>query len=109
MDINNKEVYKIIFTNDAIIEMKDIFNYISKELRAPNTAKGLMAKIDESIDNLRFMPKAYEVIKKYNELKMEYRRIIVKKYSIIYTIDEADKKVYIIHLYHSKRNYFNLF
>ena len=40
MDINNKEVYKIIFTNDAIIEMKDIFNYISKELCAPNAAKG---------------------------------------------------------------------
>ena len=108
MDISN-ELYKIMFTNDAISEMKNIFDYIFGELYAPNVAKDLMLSIDKSIDNLKYMPKTHRVIKKYDELDLEYRRIVVKQYCIIYTIDETDKKVYIIHLYHSKRNYFNLF
>ena len=108
MDINNK-LYKVIFTNDAIIELKDIFNYISQILYSPNTAKELMAKIDESIENLRYMPNAYKVIKKNNGLNLDYRKIIIKNYSIIYTINEEKKQIYIAHIYHSKRDYFNLF
>ena len=109
MDTNNNKQYKIIFTNDAITEMKSIFDYISKELYTPNAAKNLMLKIDESIENLKSMPNAYRIIKRYDELNLVYRKIIVKKYSIIYTINETEKKVYIIHLYHSKQDYLNLF
>lgn len=109
MDIDDQELYKIIFTNDAILEMKDTFEYISQTLYAPNAAKNIMASIDESIDNLKYMPNAYKVIKRYDELNLEYRKIIVKNYSIIYTVNEEKKQIYIAHLYHGRRDYFNLF
>ena len=102
-------LYKIIFTNDAISEMENSFEYISKELYAPNAANDLMLKIDKSIENLKYMPKMYNIIKKYDELNLEYRKVVVKQYCIIYTINEDDKEVYIIHFYHSKQDYLNLF
>ncbi len=105
----NEELYKIIFTNDAINEMENVFNYISEKLYAPKATKNLMLEIDENINNLKYMPRKYRTIKKYDELDLEYRRMIIKKYCIIYTINENEKKVYITHLYHSKQDYFNLF
>ena len=108
MDTNSK-LYKIIFTNDAISEMENCFDYISKELYVTNTANNLMLAIDKSIDNLKYLPRMHSVIKKYDELNLEYRKIVIKQYCIIYTINENDKTVYIIHFYHSKQDYLNLF
>ena len=104
MDIS-EEQYKIIFTNDAIKDMDNIFNYISEKLYAPNSARNLMKKVNDTIDNLKYMPKAYSVIKKFPELEMEHRRIVVKDYVIIYTVDEDTKSVYIINMYYGGSNY----
>jgi len=101
----NDEQYKLIFTNDAIKEMDNIFYYISENLYATSSAQKLMSEIDDAIENLKYMPKAYSVIKEH--LQMEYRRVIVKKYVIIYTIDEEEKKVNIMHIYYGGRDYFN--
>lgn len=44
MDISEKQ-YKIVFTNDCIQEMDDIYNYILKKLYSSNSAKSLMKKL----------------------------------------------------------------
>ena len=75
------------YTNDAINEMENVFNYISEKLYAPKATKDLMLEIDENINNLKYMPRKYRTIKKYDELDLEYRRMIIKKYCIIYTIN----------------------
>lgn len=43
MDI--KQNYKVVFTNDAIIDMDNTFNYISKNLNSPRAAKNLRVEI----------------------------------------------------------------
>ena len=37
--------------------------------------------------------------------EMKYRRIVIKNYVVLYTIDEENKIVYISHMYYKKRNY----
>ena len=39
-------------------------------------------------------------------LKRTYRRIIIKNYIILYTIDEKNRKIFESHMYYSGRNYF---
>ena len=104
MDINNQK-YKVIFTNDAIDDMDNIFNYISEKLYTPISAKKLMKEVNNAIDDLKYTANSYRVIKKQPDLEMEYRRIIIKKYVIIYTIDEKTNKVYIVHMYYGGSNY----
>lgn len=104
MDISEKQ-YKIVFTNDCIQEMDDIYNYISKKLYSSNSAKSLMKKIDDTINDLKIMPEKYFVIKKYDELNLEYRRIVVNKYIILYTISEQNNTIYIVHMYYAGENY----
>lgn len=105
MNISNKQ-YRIAFTNACVQEMKQINEYISKVLYAPNSAKLLMNKIDNVIQGLKEFSKKYMVIKQYKELTMEFRRIIINNYVIIYTISEENNIVYIVHMYYSKSNYF---
>ena len=97
--------FKIIFTSDCKKEMEHIYNYISKNLYAHNSAKQLMKKVEETINRLKIMPEAYPIIKKYNELRMKYRRIVIGKYVIIYTI--LKKEIYIVHMYYGRSNYLN--
>ena len=105
MDISKKQ-FKIVFTNDCKQEMDNIYNYISNNLYAPKAAKELMNKVETTIQSLKDMPEAYMTIKKYDELKMEYRRIIINNYVIIYTISEEKNIIYIVHMYYGRSNYF---
>ena len=54
---------------------------------------------------MKYNPKAFPNVY-YKKLKKEYRKIIVKNYIILYTIDENNKVVYISHIYYGKRNIF---
>lgn len=102
MDIKR---YKVIITPSAYEEMNQIYNYIVQNLYAEKSAKELMQKIEEVIQKLKYAPKIYAKIEKLDELKRVYRRVIVKKYVILYTIDEEDNTVFVTHIYYGKRNY----
>ena len=62
-------------------------------------------KINDSIEELKYMPKAHAIIKKYDSLEMEYRRIVINNYVIIYTVDEENHKVYIVNIYYGRSDY----
>lgn len=104
MDTSEKQ-YEIVFTNDSILEMDSIYNYITRRLYNSQAAKRLMKKVEDSIYNLKTMPRKHTVIKKFESLELEYRRILVNNYAIIYTINEKEKIVYIVHMYYGKSNY----
>lgn len=106
MDTNEQQ-YKIVFTNDAIIEMDSINHYITKNLYNSQAASRLMEKVEEAIYGLKDMPRKYAVIKKYEELNLQYRRIVINNYAVLYTIDEEEKTVYIVHMYYGERNFLN--
>lgn len=108
MDIS-KDNYKIVFTKDSIREMDSIYNYISNKLYAPSSAKKLMKQVEEEIQNLKHMPQKYGVIKQFPEIEMEYRRIVIKNYVIIYAISEIEHTIYVVHMFYGKSNYLNNF
>lgn len=36
---------------------------------------------------------------------MDFRRMVVKNFVVLYTVDDSKKKVYIVHMYYGRRNY----
>lgn len=62
-------------------------------------------KVEKSIQSLEHSPKLYAEIDKSDELKRIYRRIVIKNFVILYTIDENDSVVYVSHMYYGGRNY----
>ena len=61
--------------------------------------------MEESIQSLKHSPKLYAEIDKSDELKRIYRRIVIKNFVILYTIDENNSFVYVSHMYYGGRNY----
>ena len=99
--------FKIIITPSAYKEMNRIYDYILEELYAEETAKKLMQEVEDKIQLLKYLPKIYEKLKKIDDLKRNYRRIVIKNFIILYTIDEKNKNIYISHMYYSGRDYLN--
>ncbi len=97
--------YEVEFTEDCIDEMDDIYNYIFKELKASESAKNLIHQVRESVLTLERSPNLYPKIEKRDRAEREYRRMVVKSYVLLYTIDECNKIVYVSHMYYNKKNY----
>lgn len=99
----NKNLYKVVFTKDAKQELNNIFYYISNNLYQKETSKKLMLRIEDVVQNLKFNPKIYPIIRNYSNLT--YRKIAVENYIILYSIYEERNMIYIVHIYNSKMNY----
>ena len=88
-------------------EMIEIYKYIYERLYAKTAANNLLKLIENEIDRLRRFPKLYARIEKFNKINRVYRRIVIKKYILLYTIDENEKIVYIDHIFYGGRDYLN--
>lgn len=106
MDFENEQ-FEVEFTEECIEEMKEIYEYIANTLKENNIAKRLMKEATDRALDLAEMPERYMKIGKTDRLKREYRRIVVKNYVILYTIDKQKKKVYISRMIYGRRNYLN--
>lgn len=102
---SKKEIYEIEFTEDCRDEIRDIYKYISENLKAEQAAKMLMKKMRDNIMALAESPEIYVTITKRDKRKRDFRRMVVDNYIILYTIDENRKTIYISHMYYGKRNY----
>ena len=97
--------YKVIITPTAYKEINRIYDYILTDLYAETAAKELMILVEKKIQMLKEEPKIHTEIEKMDELKRRYRRVVVKNYVILYTIDEEKHIVYVSHMYYGLRNY----
>lgn len=80
MDTNK---YKVIITPTAYKEINRIYDYIIEELYAENAAKRLMRKIEDDIQKLKYAPRLHMEIEKCDELKRNYRRIVINNFIIL--------------------------
>lgn len=85
--------------------MQEIYDYISINLMAKIQSDKLFTEVRQRIKELSIFPRMYTTIEKYDETDRVYHKIVVKNYIILYTIDEENKKVFISHMFYSRRNY----
>lgn len=103
----NIKKYKVIVLPKFDNEFYKIFGYVIKHSKKNKVHYKLFEQIIQKLQQLEYMPKIYTKIEKSDELGRRYRRIIIKQYIILYTIDEYKKQVYISHIYYKKSNYLN--
>lgn len=97
--------YEVEFTEECLHEIRKVYRYITDNLYTENSAKNLMNMVEEYTNNLAYSPRIYAEIPKYRGADSTYRRIVIRNYVILYTIDEEHKKVYISHMYYGASNY----
>jgi len=100
--------YKINFTNQFKMEL---YNFLYKT--SPLTNNSLISdkfysKIMKSLFSLKIFPERYAKI--YTLNNKEYsniRRLTIDKYVIIYEVNNTTNEVFILHIFHGTKNYFN--
>ena len=94
-------MYRIEYSERAIIDLNDIYNYIYYELVNPIAAKRFRHQIPKSISNLQIFP---FMGKKYNDTNIRF--IYFKNYLIFYTIN--NQNVEIQRIFHKRQNFKNV-
>ena len=97
--------YGIELSLAANTDLDDIFAYIADVSLSGEIAKNLMLEIHEAILSLGEMPQRFARSFDPTLAAKGYRRLNVKKYIILYSIDEQNKIVTIARIFHSSRNY----
>lgn len=84
----------------------EIAGYISHELKAPESARKLVAKLMQATNEVTAFPYAHSIHQMpQNEepLKYEYRKILVDNYFVFYYVDEAQSLVVVSAVIYARR------
>jgi addiction module RelE/StbE family toxin len=92
-----KSTYKVIWSNTAKNDLKDIHDFIKQ--KSEQGAKNVIADIRKAAKSLHFSKQTQ--IEKYLPA---CRRIIVRNYKILYTTDDSKKELYVVRVFDTRRN-----
>mgnify|MGYP002517628982 CR=1 FL=1 len=100
--------YKILRTDKAEEQLREIIFYIADDSGDVNIALNYLDKIEVSINRLQEFPWSGSV-PRYSILKKQgYRVIIVERHLVFYKVNEADRLVIIYAIVDGRREYRNL-
>lgn len=93
--------YTVSLTSRALRDLDDIYVYIAQTLLVPETALGMVDKIEKAILSLEEMPYRFPERKTGAYANKGYRQLFVGNYTVIYRIDEKRRQVIVITIRYS--------
>ena len=93
--------YNVSLTSRALRNLDDIYVYIAQTLLVPETALGMVDKIEKEILSLEEMPYRFPERKTGAYANKGYRQLFVGNYTVIYRIDEKRRQVIVITIRYS--------
>ena len=101
-------MYKILRTDKAEDQLRDIIYYIADESGDIEIALKYLDKLEEAINQLQEFPNSGS-IPRYSILKKQgYRVLIVGNHLVFYKVDEKNKLIVIYAIVDGRREYRNL-
>ena len=100
--------YKIIYSPEAVDDLRNIYSYISAELQEPSIAKNQVDMIRQSIKSLDEMPERHMKVEWEPWNSMGMRKFPVSNYVFFYYVDNEDNSVSIARIFYSGRDVENI-
>lgn len=100
--------YTVVYSPEALNDVKDIYIYISDELKVPDTAGKQVNRIRKKICALDFMPSRYEIVDWEPWKSMKMHRMPVDHFVVFYLVDADMMAVTIIRIVYGGRNLRNI-
>ena len=79
--------YKVVITDEALLDMEKIYEYIALTLCAPENAIGQYNRIADAIMTLETMPDRFAKFDCEPEYTQGIRRMIVDNFLVCYLVD----------------------
>ncbi len=92
------DVYQVIYSPEALNDIRKIYSYIAYELQVPETATNQVNRIRHEIRTLDFMPMRYAIVDWEPWKSMQMHKLPVDNYIIFYIADSQRMTVTIIRI-----------
>lgn len=100
--------YQVRITETAKQDLREIAFLIAERAMDTEIAKHFIAELQAQCRRLTDFPQSGAVPKDHILRSFDFRYLIHKDYLIFYSIDEAQKIVHILAIFHSKRDYLRI-
>jgi len=101
-------MYKLLVTELAHQDLDDIVSYIAIQLANPKAAGDFLAEVTACYGFLKSNPLMYELCQDTRLGKEGYRKAIIKKYLLVYKVNEVSQTVSIMRFFYSAQDYTKL-
>jgi toxin ParE1/3/4 len=81
--------YTVEISNEALVDMEQLYNYIAYVLLAPENAIGQYNRIADEILKLDTFPERFQIMDSELEHSKGIRRMLVDNYSVFYVVKEG--------------------
>lgn len=88
--------YTVKLMSRALRDLDGIYKYIAETLLEPGTALKLVEEIEREILSLEHFPNRCPTRKTGVYANKGYRQLLVKNYTAIFRVDEAEKTVIVV-------------
>lgn len=100
--------YSVIYSPEALSDLKDIYTYIAQELLVPGTARNQVNRIRKTIRSLDFMPSRYALVDWEPWKSMGMHKAPVDNFVVFYLVDSDSMTVSIIRIVYGGRDIENI-
>lgn len=98
-------MYELEYLPAARQDMVDIVRYISRELKNPTAAERLAGELIEAGEGIRPFPYACPAFLPIRPLRHEYRKLPIRRYLMLYWVDEEKKRITVARVVYAGRDY----
>ena len=96
--------YEVKLTSQAIEQVREIVQYISKVLLVPETARKWADALQSEIATLDFMPSRYPLTEEEPWHTKGIRKMLFKNFLVYYLIDECKKTVWVTAVIYGRKD-----
>lgn len=96
--------YNVVYSPQALNDLKDIYAYIAQELLVPDTARNQVNRIRKEIRSLDFMPSRYALVDWEPWKSMGMHKVPVDNFVVFYTVDSDSMTVTVIRIVYGGRD-----
>lgn len=100
--------FKVLMSQPAADDLKNIAAYIANELREPAIAKKLVDKIKEVVMSLSEMPARHSLVADEKLANQGIRKIMVDNYIVFYIVSKKYETVTVVRILYSRRDWSSL-
>lgn len=95
------DAYKILYSPEALDDIRKIYSYIAFELQVPETALNQVNRIRKQIRSLDFMPMRYTLVEWEPWKSKKMHKVPVDNYVVYYTVNDDTFEVTVIRIFYS--------
>ena len=97
-------LYCVEYSQEALVDIKSIYTYISQILHAPLTARRQVNRIRKEIRDLEAFPTKYVLVEWEPWASMKMHRLPIDNYIVFCFVDEQAMAVKIVRIVYGGRN-----